>query len=523
LFEVCWPQAQFDNTKQVSASKLAKLYQANMKFASNSEVVSTSFVECAITIDKRILSIAANSAVLENCDEQFVGLKEHPFQSVYVLNAVCERVKSETKMTWVLQGLIDQFQMKFIDMGSFTHARMKCPKQSYCMILDKKMDAKDHLLGPWLEGLDVPPVHKSKAREVFGSFASVRKHYCALPGDSEPDLTYQAGWPESSTMMMSLMDDVVYNNTFDNRYKDAIKSGLTISDFLDYPSVVERLSEIKDKITAEKGGDSNALTASEAADAAAAAAAAVATAAGPNSTECHGITSLPESRITKEAKGFENLSEEDKQAWTRVIKKNIHSNVKLLVDDGTANGLIDKIRGCPLAMVKGDATGLIMFHYDSKKHGEANTRPDLRTTSIRDAIYTRLVSSVLAARQAEDDEGEAGLHSGELALLFDGGKTGNKSRLLGPWKPQSASKKQKEDQDEVSEDDDEAKSNQFVPALLQVVKTEASILARKKLVRGCLSIRQIEGIHIASHNKIVLPERAWQHYPGSNNGDTISG
>jgi hypothetical protein len=164
-----------------------------------------------------------------------------------------------------------------------------------------------------------------------------------------------------------------------------------------------------------------------------------------------------------------------------------------------------------------------MFHYDSKKHGEANTRPDLRTTSIRDAIYTRLVSSVLAARHAEDDEGEAGLHPGELALMFDGGKPGNKTRLLAPWKPQSATKKKKEDQDEVSEDDDEEKSNQFVPALLQVVKTEASILARKKLVRGCLSIRQVEGIHIASHNKIVLPERAWTHYPGSNNGDTISG
>ena len=107
--------------------------------------------------------------------------------------------------------------------------------------------------------------------------------------------------------------------------------------------------------------------------------------------------------------------------------------------------------------------------------------------------------------------------------MFDGGKAGNKTRLLGPWKPQSATKKKKEDQDEVSEDDDAEKSNQFVPALLQVVKTEDSILARKKLVRGTMSIKQIEGIHVVSHNEIVLPERAWTHYPGSNNGDTISG
>jgi hypothetical protein len=234
-----------------------------------------------------------------------------------------------------------------------------------------------------------------------------------------------------------------------------------------------------------------------------------------------------ESQVTKEAKGFENLSEEDKQSWTRTIKKSIHSNVKLLVDDGTASSLIDKIRGCPLAMVKGDVTtGLIMFMYDSRKHGESNSRPDIRTTPIRDAVYRRIVSTVLAARQAEDDEGEAGLHPGELALMFDGEKKNRpecQTRVLSPWKPQSANKKKKEDQDEVREDDDAKTTKTTMLQMLQIVKTEDSILARKKLVRGTMSIKQIEGIHVVSHNKIVLPERAWTHYPGSNNGDTISG
>ena len=103
--------------------------------------------------------------------------------------------------------------------------------------------------------------------------------------------------------------------------------------------------------------------------------------------------------------------------------------------------------------------------------------------------------------------------------MFDGGKA-YQTRVLSPWKPQSATKKKKEDQDEVREDDD-AKTTKTT--MLQVVKTEDSILARKKLVRGTMSIKQIEGIHVVSHNEIVLPERAWTHYPGSNNGDTISG
>ena len=37
-----------------------------------------------------------------------------------------------------------------------------------------------------------------------------------------------------------------------------------------------------------------------------------------------------------------------------------------------------------------------------------------------------------------------------------------------------------------------------------------------------MAIKQLETAYIASGGKICLPERAWTHHPGSNNGDTIS-
>lgn len=244
-----------------------------------------------------------------------------------------------------------------------------------------------------------------------------------------PDTTWQLTWKPSSTLTLQFLEDALYTGTFDGRYKDARKSSLEIADFMNYQSVADKVLEIKDAITNGKsGGEAGGASG----DANVTAPAVVDPAA-------------PINQQTSLAVSFKQLSETEQETWTKHMQKMLSGTIRLLVDDGTTAQLKTAIQSTPLAMTRGDPTGLILFHYDIKKHGESTTRPDLRVSPIREC-YSRLVKAILDARKPisstpdDDDEAEEKgslLQPGEMAIIFDGGKRGNKSRLLQPWLPMS--------------------------------------------------------------------------------------
>ena len=84
-----------------------------------------------------------------------------------------------------------------------------------------------------------------------------------------------------------------------------------------------------------------------------------------------------------------------------------------------------------MAMLRGDPTGLFVFHFDVNKFGEASLRPDVRCPPLKDAACARPARCILTARKRGDMP--AALGPGEVAVLLDGGKSGNTSRLLAPW------------------------------------------------------------------------------------------
>ena len=110
-----------------------------------------------------------------------------------------------------------------------------------------------------------------------------------------------------------------------------------------------------------------------------------------------------------------------------------------------------------MAMLRGDPTGLVIYHFDVMKFGETAVQPDKRPTPLRDAYYHRLVRAVLESRKAADSP--AALGPGEVAVLLDGGRPGLKQRLLNPWKEgtRAAGQRHKADAEEEEDDDEEQK------------------------------------------------------------------
>ena len=159
---------------------------------------------------------------------------------------------------------------------------------------------------------------------------------------------------------------------------------------------------------------------------------------------------------TPDAK-FDALPSLEKENWMRYIKKTVAAHVQFISDQKTTNLLEAALKECPTAMLRGDPTGLVIYHFDVKKFGEPATQPEKRSPPLRDSYYHRLVRAVLESRKINADA-PAALGPGEVAVLLDGGKSGIKQRLLNPWKEgtRAAGQKRKADcQAEGDEDDDE--------------------------------------------------------------------
>lgn len=404
--------------------------------------------------------------------------------------------------------------------GELSANKLRDYRTSYIEVLNLKLALKDEILEQWickLPGTKMQII--AKIQDVFQGFDAVRQFVTPYPGGMA-DTSWQVELPDHVLSVIEMIEDMVYSTTWDPRFRDAARSKDKIADFLQYESVRARMEDVwQQAVAAAK----QAADASSAADPAAADSTDAALTAG-------GGEDLPSDK--KPTSGFKSLSEPDQGHWDKYMDKLIKTYVNFVVigKNPTVAELENGIRACPLATIRGDPTGLVMIYYDVKGAGESETRPELRMPPLREPLYVKFVKAALAARAPPG--GPAHLRAGEVAIVLDGGRRGNASKLLAPWKLHTAANKKAKDADGDDEEDanddegddaDDAKVG-FSPNLLTVVYTEESMQAKKLKVRGGTgSLRQTEWAHMLSESRIALPERRRLHYAGSTLGDTLVG
>jgi hypothetical protein len=313
---------------------------------------------------------------------------------------------------------------------------------------------------------------------------------------------------------------MVYTVQWDLRLKDAIRSKIKMTDFLDYESVRFALDHVKDLLTQERSL------------AAAAAVAATAPEGGPGGTAAAAPAGAAPAVASPTTTGFASMSIPDQNHWDQYIEKQLHTYVHLIAENKSTTELEHAIRESTLANIRGDPTGLVLYYFDVKLHGEPATRPELRVAPFRDSLYHRLVRAVVSARCPVGNQ--AALRAGEVAVLLDGGRHGNATKLLAPWREGTARDTKKDDDGEAEateatiqdgdDDDDDGSKPGFVTSTLNLIYTEESIQARRRKARGGTgSVHQSEWAHMLAHARVSLPERQRKHFPGSTSGDTIYG
>jgi hypothetical protein len=95
--------------KTFSSYTIAKLYQDRVNFAGNSEVISDSFVDSAITVWTRVLCNTKARALLEWAEE---NMDQFPFSTIGSLQALCDRTSTSTRMVWAVAGITDLYRME---------------------------------------------------------------------------------------------------------------------------------------------------------------------------------------------------------------------------------------------------------------------------------------------------------------------------------------------------------------------------------------------------------------------------
>ena len=503
----------------LSCPAVAKIWMDNVTFARSSEAVSSTWIETAVTVYNRVLAVPAAMQIIEWCDENNYTI----ISSVNWLHALVKRATDVDHIVWALQGLLDAYRMGHIDQGTLAVRSMMNCRTSYIEILNLKLDVKQYLLHQWLPRSGMHVDHIKLITSKFDNFEAVRIFVESYPEFDPADNSWQCQLSQSAMDFCDLLDNLVYNTTYDTRYRDALRGCLTISDLLEYDSIATIIASVESQVKTEikpcgipppapGTGDSATTSTTAAPDAI------PLTAAGnPTGSTVPGVP------------GWNTLPDDQKSYWERFILKQISLYVRIIDDKASKDLLAAAIKEVGLNSIVGDMMGMVLYYFDSKNFGESQHRPDLRTPPLRDTHYFRMVRACLEARNVGATSHAACIGVAEAAVLLDGGKRGNTAKLLAPWKEGTKSgKKTTNDDDDEADDDDDADEDtgdtapSLVPDILNLVYTEASMAGRKKRVRGgTASLKQIEGAHIVASLKIGLPTRPRKNYAGTSAGDTI--
>ena len=100
----------------------------------------------------------------------------------------------------------------------------------------------------WLPNIGLPSAFVDKIQDVLLSFKKVRAHVTNYDDAGPAVTTWMAGMNESSTVVIELLEHLVYGNVFDARYKDANKNNMAADEFLECDSVRTRIQEVKDAV-----------------------------------------------------------------------------------------------------------------------------------------------------------------------------------------------------------------------------------------------------------------------------------
>ena len=188
--------------------------------------------------------------VLKACERY--GSKS-PFNAITILNTFCVRGKSKDAIKWCFIAMDDLLLSKEIRLTDISVRFLAGDSSSrgFIDVLLVQREFKDYFLGAALLELKVKPEVQQKLKRAFGSHKAYRTHVRGVNGEAANDVQWTVGLPLAVSEYADFIEAIVYQ-VRSSEYNPIIKQGIrnkkTVMDILDYETLKEKWTVIKDNI-----------------------------------------------------------------------------------------------------------------------------------------------------------------------------------------------------------------------------------------------------------------------------------
>ena len=188
--------------------------------------------------------------------------------------------------------------------------------------------------------------------------------------------------------------------------------------------------------------------------------------------------------------------------WRKRAERVVDANVQLIAEPATEAQLEEMIKRSILKDSSGSAgSNYVAALLDVKQMGEPVTAPHSRVMPCKKERIMKLVGAFLRARRG--DSANKLMKEGDVVILLDGGKRGNLSKLLSPFRAFSG-------------------HHRTAMKTVTLVYEEESVKARKERVKGVNAVSQQELMHLVSRTAYDVPEMKRVTYAGTNRGNVMA-
>ena len=115
---------------------MAQAYAEKLKLAQNVEKISEAWVDTAITVHARLLSLRTCSDLLDWMDRAY--LTNSPFKYINTFQAIVDRGQTAAGITLGVVGLVDGWRMGALGASAFAVAKLKDYRTSYIEVIKMK-------------------------------------------------------------------------------------------------------------------------------------------------------------------------------------------------------------------------------------------------------------------------------------------------------------------------------------------------------------------------------------------------
>jgi hypothetical protein len=196
--------------QKVSAAALAKMYSDNVKFCPGSDPLSAAFIDEALTVFSRALSISTVRDAVAWCDEAFSH--SSPFNSVYKMAAIIKRAGTPDKIEWVFLGIVDWVRRGSLAKEDITFRALSGVSGSRGLVdlLVLKRQMLQHFFAETVPGLKFPSEVTAAMASKLSTHENYTKFVSPYPSQNgsivTADLSWKVGWSSSADQMLNFVE-----------------------------------------------------------------------------------------------------------------------------------------------------------------------------------------------------------------------------------------------------------------------------------------------------------------------------